>query len=127
MSKLVFKELSDRVLGAMFKVHNRLGPGLLESAYEGACAIEFRHCGLRVERQVVYPLYYEGELAGAYVADMVVDGKIILELKSVKVLTPVMEAQLLNYLRLSGLPVGYLVNFRNERVEWNRRVLSGGP
>ena len=126
MSKLVFKELSDRVLGAMFKVHNRLGPGLLESAYEGACAIEFRHCGLRVERQVVYPLFYEGELAGAYVADMVVDGKIILELKSVKVLTPVMEAKLLNYLRLSGLPVGYLVNFRNERVEWNRRVLSGG-
>ena len=127
MSKLVFKELSDRVLGAMFKVHNRLGPGLLESAYEGACAIEFRHCGLRVERQVVYPLYYEGELAGAYVADMVVDDKIILELKSVKSLTSVMEAQLLNYLRLSGLPVGYLVNFRNERVEWNRRVLSGGP
>ena len=127
MSKLVYKELSDRVLGAMFKVHNRLGPGLLESAYEGACAIEFRHCGLEVERQVVYPLYYEGELAGAYVADMVVDDKIILELKSVKALTPVMEAQLLNYLRLSGLPVGYLVNFRNERVEWNRRVLSGGP
>ena len=126
MSKLVFKELSDRVLGAVFKVHNRLGPGLLESAYEGACAIEFRHCGLKVERQVVYPLYYEGELAGAYVADMVVDNKLILELKSVKTLTPVMEAQLLNYLRLSGLPVGYLVNFRNERVEWNRRVLSGG-
>ena len=127
MSKLVYKELSDRVLGAVFKVHNRLGPGLLESAYEGACAIEFRHCGLKVERQVVYPLYYEGELAGAYVADMVVDDKIILELKSVKTLTPMMEAQLLNYLRLSGLPVGYLVNFRNERVEWNRRVLSGGP
>ena len=127
MSKLVFKELSDRVLGAVFKVHNRLGPGLLESAYEGACAIEFRHCGLKVERQVVYPLYYEGELAGAYVADMVVDDKIILELKSVKTLTPVMEAQLLNYLRLSGLPVGYLVNFRNERVEWNRRVLGNGP
>ena len=127
MSKLVYKELSDRVLGAVFKVHNRLGPGLLESAYEGACAIEFRHCGLKVERQVVYPLYYEGELAGAYVADMVVDDKIILELKSVKTLTPMMEAQLLNYLRLSGLPVGYLVNFRNERVEWNRRVLGNGP
>ena len=124
MSKLVYKELSDRVLGGVFKVHNRLGPGLLESAYEGACAIEFRHCGLGVERQVVYPLYYEGEMAGAYVADMVVEGKIILELKSVKVLTPVMEAQLINYLRLSQLPVGYLLNFRNERVEWKRRVFE---
>ena len=124
MSKLMYNELSDRVLGGVFKVHNKLGPGLLESAYEGACAIEFHHCGLQVERQVVYPLYYEGELAGAYVADMVVEGKIILELKAVKVVTPVMEAQLINYLRLSGIPVGYLLNFRNERVEWKRRVLS---
>ena len=124
MSKLIHGELSDEVLGGVFKVHNRLGPGLLESAYEGACEIEFRCRGLSVERQTVYPLYYEGELAGAYVADMVVEGKIILELKAVKVLTPVMDAQLINYLRLSRIEVGYLVNFRNERVEWKRRVLS---
>ena len=124
MSKLMYKELSDLVLGGVFKVHNKLGPGLLESAYEGACEIEFRRRGLTVERQVVYPLYYEGELAGAYVADMVIAGKIILELKSVKVLSASMEAQLINYLRLSEIPVGYLVNFCNERVEWKRRVLS---
>ena len=81
--------------------------------------------GLEVERQAVYPLYYAGELAGAYVADLVVEGTVILELKSVHALTAAMEAQLLNYLRLSGAPVGYLVNFRNARVEWKRRVVSG--
>lgn len=124
MSKLMHKELSDRVIGVLFDVHNSLGPGLLESAYEGACVIAFRHRGLSVERQAVYPLYFEGELAGAYVADMVVEGKLILELKAVQALNTVMEAQLLNYLRLSGISVGYLVNFRNERVEWKRRVLS---
>lgn len=87
--------------------------------------IELRKQGWEIEQQIVYPLYYESELAGAYVADLVVEGKVILELKAVKELTSVMEAQLLNYLRLSGIPIGYLVNFRNMRVEWKRRVLGG--
>ena len=64
------------------------------------------------------------ELAGAYIADIVVDGKNILELKSAVRLTGVMEAQLINYLRLSKVPVGYLVNFRNSRVEWKRFVFQ---
>jgi GxxExxY protein len=123
MASLIHQELSDKVLGAMFKVHNYLGPGLLESAYEGALAIELKNQGLRFDRQAVYPLYYAGECAGAYIADLVVENTIILELKSVKSLSPAMEAQLLNYLRLSSLPVGYLVNFRGTRLEWKRRVL----
>ena len=112
------------MLGAVFKVHNYLGPGLLESTYEGVMVIELKKRGLDVRRQVVYPLFYEGEMAGAYVADLVVEGKMILELKSVKELNSNMEAQLLNYLRLSKVSLGYLINFRNTRVEWKRRVLS---
>jgi len=92
--------------------------------YEGALVIEFQRLGIPVARQRVYPVYYKGELAWAYITDMVVDGRIILELKSVQMLTPVMEAQLLNYLRLSEVPVGYLVNFRNQKVEWKRFVLG---
>jgi len=69
-------------------------------------------------------LIFKGELAGAYIADIVVNGKIILELKSAVRLTGVMEAQLINYLRLSKVPVGYLVNFRNTRVEWKRFVFQ---
>jgi GxxExxY protein len=84
----------------------------------------FGRLGIPAERQRVYPVYYKGELAGAYIADMVAAGKIILELKSVQTLTRVMEAQLLNYLRLSGVPVGYLINFHGMRVEWKRFVLG---
>ena len=123
MSVIIEKDLSEQVLGAVFAVHNSMGCGLLESAYEGALVIEFRHRGLSISRQHVYPVHYRGELAGAYVADMVVEGKVILELKSVKSLTPVMEAQLLNYLRLSGVSIGYLINFHNERVAWRRFVI----
>ena len=123
MSVLIENELSNQVLGAVFAVHNSLGPGLLESAYEGALVIEFAHMGLKISRQHVYPVYYRGELAGAYIADLVVEGKIILELKSVKELSPAMEAQLLNYLRLSGVEIGYLVNFHHQRVVWRRFVI----
>jgi len=124
MSKLIHSKLSNTVLGACFSVHNILGPGLLESAYEGALVIELAHISIPVERQKVFPVYYKGELAGAYIADIVVDGKIILELKSAVRLTGVMEAQLINYLRLSKIQVGYLVNFRNTRVEWKRFVFQ---
>lgn len=124
MSQVAYRELSHRVLGAAFAVHNALGPGLLESAYEGALVIELRHRGLEFERQRVYPVYYRGEMAGAYVADLVVEGRIIMELKSVKELTSVMEAQLVNYLRLSKVPVGYLLNFQGTKVEWRRFVVG---
>ena len=122
---MAFKELSHQVLGSVFSVHNLLGPGLLESAYEGALVIELQRRGILHSRQKVYPLFYKGELAGAYIADLVVDNKIILELKSVRQLTSVMEAQLINYLRLSKVPVGYLINFRNTKIEWRRFIVTG--
>ena len=122
MASLIHKELSDTVLGAAFTVHNALGPGLLESAYEGALCVELAYQGLSVERQVVFPLAYRGEYVGAYIADLVVTGTIILELKSCRSLSAVMEAQIINYLKLSGLPVGYLLNFYSTKVEWRRFV-----
>jgi len=120
----LFKELSDQVLGMAFSVHNILGPGLLESAYEGAYCVELSRAGITFERQREYPLYYKGELVGAYIADLVVDNKIILELKSVSALNPVMDAQIINYLRLSKVPVGYLLNFNGLKVEWRRFVFE---
>jgi GxxExxY protein len=100
-------------------------PGLLESAYEGALVIEFQQQGLVIERQSAYHVHYKGQLAGAYVGDLVVAGIIILELISVYSLNSVMEAQLLNYLRLSKVQVGYLVNFNSEKVVWRRFVYGG--
>jgi GxxExxY protein len=84
--------------------------------------VELAQSSIPFSCQKVYPLYYKGQLVGAYIADMVVADKIILELKSVQQLTRVMEAQLLNYLRLSGIQVGYLLNFHNTRLEWKRYV-----
>jgi GxxExxY protein len=123
MSKLIHSELSSKVLACAFNVHNILGPGLLEACYEGAMVVELQRAGIALQRQHVYPLYYKGELVGGYIADLVVDGKIILELKSVQTMHPVMEAQLLNYLRLSKIPVVYLMNFNATKLVWKRFVL----
>jgi GxxExxY protein len=101
-----------------------LGPGLLESVYESAVAVELEHQGVLFKRQAKFPVYYRGVLIGTYFADFCVDGKIILELKSVKCLLPVMKAQLINYLRISGIQVGYLFNFNAESLKRERIVLS---
>jgi len=123
MKEIIHKELSYEVMGAVFKVHSYLGPGLLESAYESCLVIELRRRGLKVSQQHVFPIYYYGEAAAAYIADLVVEGTIILELKSVQILTSTMEAQLINYLRLSKLRVGYLINLFGKRVVYKRFVL----
>ena len=103
-------------------MHSRLGAGLLECVYEGAFCVELKHALIPFERQKVYPLVYKEEYIGAYFADIVVDNKIIMELKSVKSLSPLMEAQLINYLKLSGISVGYLINFNALRLTWKRFV-----
>jgi GxxExxY protein len=122
MANIIQKQLSDKIIGVAFTVHNILGPGLLESAYEGAFCVELARAGIRFERQQVFPLFYKGEMIGGYVADIVVDNAVICELKSVTALNQVMAAQVINYLRLSKVPVGYLINFNGLKVEWRRFV-----
>jgi GxxExxY protein len=122
MANFLYKTLSFRILRIAFSVHNLLGPGLLESAYEGAFCVELTKAGIPFERQKVYPLYYKGEYIGGYIADLVVDNKIIVELKSVSRLIPVMDAQTINYLHLSKRKVGYLMNFNAPRLQWKRFV-----
>ena len=105
-------DLTGRILGVAFRVHTVLGPGLLESVYEVALAHELRKVGLVVATQVEMPVVYDGiRLDLAFRADMVVEKQVILELKSVEALAPVHSKQLLNYLRLSGLKTGLLINF----------------
>ena len=105
-------ELTGQILGWAYRVHTVLGPGLLESVYEAALAHELRKNGFLVATQVDMPAMYDGiRLDLAFRADMVVDGKVILELKSVEALSPMHSKQLQNYLRLSGLKTGLLINF----------------
>jgi GxxExxY protein len=122
MENILHKKLSDKILGMAFSVHNILGPGLLESAYQGAVCVELRQAGIPFKRERVYPVYYKGELVSGYIADIVVDNTIIIECKAVKELNSCMEAQLINYLKISGIEAGYLINFRNTRVAWRRFV-----
>jgi GxxExxY protein len=113
-------EISKIVLDAAFKVHTLLGPGLLESAYEKALKYELEHRGLRVARQATVPICYEGLVIDeGFVADLIVEDLVILELKSVEKVIPVHKKQLLTYLKLTGKRLGLLLN-------WNVPLLKEG-
>jgi GxxExxY protein len=106
------RDLTPEIIGAAIKIHRKLGPGLLESAYEACLAHELQKIGLPVERQRVVPLCYEGvKLDCGFRADIVVANRVIVELKCKEALHPVDEAQLLSHLRLLNIPVGLLINF----------------
>ena len=109
---LEYEEWTDKIIGAAIEVHRAPGPGLLESAYEACLCHELHLRDLPFKRQVALPLRYKGiELDCGYRLDIIVDDKIVLELKAVEELLPVHEAQLLSYLRLGGFRVGLLLNF----------------
>lgn len=105
-------QLTQEIIGAAIKIHRKLGPGLLESAYEACLAYELQKVGKRVERQKAVPLFYEDvKLDCGFRADLIVEGRIAVELKCKEALHPVDEAQLLSHLRLLNLPLGLLINF----------------
>ena len=105
-------ELTDRILHVFFKrVYAQLGYGFLEKVYENAMALELRQLGFAVEQQQPIQVHYNGAILGEYYADLVVEDKVIVELKAAKVIEPAHEAQLLNYLRATPYKVGLLLNF----------------
>jgi GxxExxY protein len=104
--------IGDVVVDAAVAVHRELGPGLLESVYEVALAYELKERGLRVERQVAVPIAYRGlHFDEGFRADIIVEGKVILELKSVSQITDAHRKQILTYLKLTDMKLGYLLNF----------------
>ncbi|GAB6040269.1 GxxExxY protein [Endothiovibrio diazotrophicus] len=116
------KRISERVIGAAYEVSNTLGSGFLESVYEGALCTEFFEQGIRFERQKPLDVIYKGNVVGNYVADLVVEDRLIVELKAVSALTPVHESQVMNYLRATGLGVGLLLNFGTPKLGIRRIV-----
>jgi GxxExxY protein len=109
---LRMNEITEKTIGACIEIHKALGPGLLESTYEECLCHELSLVGLTFERQRALPVVYKGVMLDCgYRLDVVVEGKVILELKAVEVLTSIHEAQLLTYLKLSGLTLGLLINF----------------
>ncbi len=111
-------ELSNKIIGVAIELHKVLGPGLLESAYENAFAYELRNIGLEVKQQVPMPFVYKDiKLDTGYRLDILVENKLIIEIKSVETLAPVHFSQVLTYLKLSELKLGLLINFNTKLMK----------
>jgi GxxExxY protein len=117
------KELTGKIIDCAYKVHKKLGFGFLESVYQNALVIELSNAGMQAEKEKKIQVKYDEQLIGDFTADVIVEGKVILELKSAKQLHAVHEAQLINYLKATGIEIGLLINF-GEQVEIKRKVLD---
>ncbi len=115
-------EISNRVIGAALTVSNTLGVGFLEKVYENALAHELRKAGLAVEQQKVIQVEYDGVIVGDYVADILVEGDLLVELKAVKALDEIHMVQCMNYLKATGRRLCMLLNFGNPKLQIKRVV-----
>jgi len=122
-NNILYKELSYEIMAAVFEVHNVLGSGFLEKVYENALMTELTLRGISAEAQKNLVVKYKDIAVGSYCADIVVNSQILLELKAVEALNTVHEAQVLNYLKGTGLQLGIIINFGKDRVESKRFVL----
>jgi GxxExxY protein len=114
----VLNNISGQIIKGAIEVHKQLGPGLLESTYEGCLIYELVDSGLSVQSQVPFPVKYKGKLIDiGYRVDLLVEGIVVVELKSVERLLPIHSAQILTYLKLSDLKVGLLINFNAQKIK----------
>ena len=118
-----YKELTEKIIGTFYKVYNNLGYGFLEKVYENAMMLDFRKENIPAVSQYAIKVFYEDEIVGEYFADILVDGKVIVEIKAARNLTLENEAQLLNYLKATDKEVGLLLNF-GPKPEIKRKVFD---
>ncbi len=119
---LEHEELTGRIIGAAYAVYRVLGYGFLESVHENALLIEFRQRGVTAVQQQDIKVFYNGHVVGDFTADVFVENSVIVELKSVRALHEAHEVQLVNYLKATGINVGLLLNFGEQRVDVKRKV-----
>jgi len=116
------RDLTEKIVGAAFEVHRELGAGFLEKVYETALLRELEAQGVRADCQAAIPVYYKGSSVGTYYADILIDGSVICEIKAAAALDGTHEAQLLHYLKATGIKVGLLLNFGRPSVQIKRLV-----
>ena len=116
------KELSDRIIKCAFEVHNKLGYGFLEKVYENSLMVELKRNNINAQQQSPITVRYKNMIVGEYRADILVENKILIELKAEKTLHKEHEAQLLNYLKATDIKLGYLINFGKEKLEFKRMI-----
>jgi GxxExxY protein len=125
--ELIFQEEVYAVVGCALEVLNVRGHGLHEKIYENCLGVEFRLRGIPYTQQERHRVLYKGELVGEYIPDLVVQQKLIVDAKTIDRITGHERGQMLNYLRITALPVGVILNFKHARLEWERLVLTREP
>ena len=117
-----YEELTEKIIGCAYRVYNTMGFGFLESVYEKCLLIELKKAGLNAKAQHPITVFYDGVIVGEFIADIIVEDVVMLELKSVRRLAVAHEVQLVNYLTATGMDVGLLINFGERKVEIKRKV-----
>jgi GxxExxY protein len=123
MSKLKFEDETRQIIGCGMEVLNNLGHGLLEKAYENALIVEFELQGISYQQQPRFDVLYKGVQVGKYIPDLIVFEQIIVETKTIDRISNHEIGQVLNYLKITGLPVGLVLNFKRSKLEWKRVIL----
>ena len=123
IEKIIYKDLSYKVVGLAMQVHTELGYGFLEKVYENALMILLNENGIKAEQQVPIKVYFHGQIVGEYVADILVENSIILELKAQEKIADAHKAQTLNYLKATNLKLALLLNFGKYKLECERLIL----
>ncbi len=122
-NEIIYKDLSFKIVGLAMHVHNTLGFGFLEKIYENSLMVLLKRDGITAKQQAPITVYFEGENVGEYFADILVENKIVLELKSGEKIVDAHRAQTLNYLKATGLNLAIILNFGKERLEYERLVV----
>lgn len=121
--KLIYKDLTYKIIGLAMEVHNELGYGFLEKVYENAMKVQFSKNNIKADFQVQFKVNFKGEIIGEFYPDIIVDDKVILELKAVEKINDIHKAQILNYLKVTKLKLGLILNFSKEKLEYERIIL----
>ena len=121
--EILYPDISYKIIGAAMEVHRSLGNGFLEKVYENALMVMFNEIPLMATQQTPIKVVFRNEIIGNYIADILIEDKIILELKTVDNITNIHRAQALNYLKATGLKLAIIINFKNQSLEYERLVL----
>jgi GxxExxY protein len=121
--ELLLKEEVYQIVGCAMEVINTLGHGLLEKPYENALVVEFGLKNIPCQQQRRYPVIYKSKQVGEYIPDLIVFDQIIVEIKTIERITDIERGQVINYLKITGLRVGIILNFKHSKLEWERIVL----
>jgi len=122
--ELILKDEVYTIISCCLEIINGLGHGLNEKPYENALVVEFEHRGIPYDQQRAFPVTWRGNKIAEYIPDLIVYGKVIVDTKTIERITDHERGQILNYLRITGLQVGLIVNFKKQKLEWERVILS---